>query len=120
MLVKVTTKVLVDSVGSFNKLMNADVRASVSLQIRKNSQALQKVFEPFNAVRKILFEKYGEEVNGQQIIKDEHMEVFLSELKTLTDVEEEVELALIDFANIANTALSAMDLNNLEYMLKFE
>lgn len=80
---------------TLEKIYNVEISATKAYKMLKLLKSIREEINNIEEIRKKLFEKYGEEKNGQISIKQENINVFMKELNEM--MNEEVTINTITF-----------------------
>lgn len=122
---KLTNLQMINIIGVFNTISNADLPIKLSYAISKKAKKLERELEPYNIERKKLISKNCTtdeegnpivEDNGNMHLKEECIEDFNIEHKELLDIEVEIDIhkikeidLLSSNINIAPAQLMTLD-----------
>lgn len=120
----ITLRELSPIIHSLNNFVQVPIPAKYSWRLGKVMKRLQSEVEEFNKSRTALFQKYGEEIDpsdtdssqseGRQLrIKEEHMEVFSSELNDLLSESITFTFSPIP-VSLIESSMTIADMANLE------
>lgn len=84
---------LANVIGEFNKSAQEEgVDAKLGYKMARFLMKLSSPLEAYEKQRQALFKKFGEEKDGQIIVKKEKLEDFTKEIEKLLEVQETVEV----------------------------
>lgn len=93
----------------------------IAYTFSRNLRKLQPIVEDIDRARTTVIKKYGVEVEPEKYnIPEQEQEHFSNEMDALMNVEEEVSLSMIKFADIENLSFSVSEIDALTPMISEE
>ena len=116
---KITLEKLFNIQQSLGKLLTQDLPVSVSFKLSRLAKKVKTEMDLLEENRVKLVKKYGgkeKNENGEEVVRvsKKNMTKFSEELKTLLDVQVEIEVETVSISELGDLKLSALDLANLD------
>lgn len=111
---------LAQKTPSLIKLGGIDLPAITAFKIKSLVDKLEPHKKNYDEQMRKLFTKFGEEKDGQYIIKQDKAKQFLEERNKLDELEIEIETSEVEITLTNDITLSARDIATLEGIIKFE
>lgn len=126
---KLTNKVLINSINTLSKLNNMELNIKISYAIAKNINKLEKELEVYNNEKKKLIEKYSIKdekgdikVNddGTVNIQEDKVQDWNININELGEIENEIDLYFINIDDLlkCNCNITPSEINSISYMIE--
>lgn len=111
---------LAQKTPSLIKLGGIDLPAITAFKIKSLVDKLEPHKSNYDEQMRKLFAKYGEEKDGQYIIKQDKAKQFLEERNKLDELEIDTDISEVEITLTNDITLSAMDISMLNGLIKFK
>jgi len=115
---KITMGDLVSSGQALNDLLAKPLKPLVAFRLSQVVREIQPKLEDFDKSRKPVFDKWGEEKDGQIIVNQDKIEAFAEEYNPLLAEEVKMDLPEVTIADLGDAEISAKDLLSLGWLIK--
>lgn len=108
-----------EGLQNLRQAANRRLPARTSFAIVRNSKILQPIVEDIQAAYNELIMKYAEPVEEDKFrVKQENMKDFTTELNSLYNLDTDIQIVKIKFADIENLELSLEEIEALYFMIE--
>jgi len=116
---KLSLRKILNSTSSISKLNEVELPIKISFRLSLLSKNLDYILKIYSDKLNIIFEKYGEKIDNEQIkIKHDNVELFTKEKNELEDEEVDVDVQEIKISEIESIKISAKDMMLLDWLIK--
>ena len=114
-----TIERIMNSLEALREISNEDIPLKAAVRITRTIKEVDNVLEVFNDSKKKLFEKYGEEVEGQEgsRIKEENVEVFNEKYIELLKQEVDIDFVEVDVEDLGDINVKPSVLMTLDWFI---
>lgn len=114
---KVTLFQLQNAAPVFRKIRDNRMDIKAAYWLKRGMDGVTSELKRLSELRSELFTKYGEPTkeNPKEVrVKEEHMEVFVSEMDSLLSTEVEIDFKPLDLEKVPGLTLSVNEMENIE------
>ena len=115
---KLTLGKIYGSVNALKILNEARLPIKVTYKLSKNIKEIENNLSTINPQINSILTKYGEEINGKTIVKNENFDVFKKEYDELMTIEEELNISELTLDELESVELSNVDLLTIDFMIR--
>ena len=114
-----TMERIMNSLEALREISNEDVPLKAAVAMTKTIKEVDGILEVFNDSKKKLFEKYGEEKEGQEgiTVKEEHVDEFNEKYVELITQEIDIDFVKVDVESLGDINVKPSVLMTLDWFI---